>query len=134
MWMNILSVEIGQKTWCTSGYYAWKVEGGTITRPSWERILGLVDYGMVCQVARKILPHMYLTTSMYRQVVLGSMDCMIPPDDNDDVREGTNEELGDQSVRNEDSSDYPKWLINNQDFMDYFLCPGDDDDDGPTWP
>lgn len=62
-----------------------------------KRISGLVEYDMVCQVTSEISPHMYLTTSMYQQVIPGSVDDMIPPDNDDDVREGIEEEPEDQS-------------------------------------
>jgi len=77
-----------------------------IIQPSWENIPGLVDYDMVCQVASEILPHMYLTTSIYRQIVPRLVDDTMPQDNGDDVREGIKEEPKDQSERNEDDLDY----------------------------
>lgn len=56
-------------------------------QPSQKRIPRLVNYDMVYQVASGILPHIYLTTFMYRQVVLISVDDMISPEDDNDIRE-----------------------------------------------
>lgn len=61
-------------------------------RPSWEMIPRLVDYDIVYQVASEIVPHMYFTTSMYRQVIPELADDMIPPGNDDDIRKVIAEE------------------------------------------
>lgn len=55
-----------------------------MARPSREGLTGLEDATIILQIYHKIIPHYLVTIIMHRQVVLGSVDHILPPPGDDD--------------------------------------------------
>lgn len=65
----------------------WISEEDQLATPSWEGLAELEDL-RVLQVYHEILPHYLVTSTIHQQVVLGSVDHMIsPPDDDNQIVE-----------------------------------------------
>jgi len=83
-WNDMVTMPMGQNSWCTPEYYVWINEEEELTRPSREGITWLEDVMVALKIYHEILPYYLVTTSMHRQVVPRSIDHMLPPAEDDD--------------------------------------------------
>uniref|UniRef100_M1AUN2 Uncharacterized protein n=1 Tax=Solanum tuberosum TaxID=4113 RepID=M1AUN2_SOLTU len=76
-WEYMIDLNMGEESWCTPEYYAWRTIVSHMVHPSVRGLWGFVDNQQVDWVRESVLPRMGLTTTMYNQIVLGSMDYLI---------------------------------------------------------
>lgn len=76
-WDDLIIMPMGQNSWCTPKYFVWINEEVELAWPSKEGLAWLEDAAAALQIYHEILPYYLVTTSMHRQVVLGSVDHML---------------------------------------------------------
>lgn len=82
-WTDMITMGMGQNSWCTPEYFVWINEEYELVRPSREGLGGLKDSAAALQIYHEILPHYLVTTTMHQHVVSGSVNHMFPPPDDD---------------------------------------------------
>ncbi|KAG5630415.1 hypothetical protein H5410_002132 [Solanum commersonii] len=74
-------LEIGEESWCTPEYYAWRNIVSHMAHPSAHGHWGFVDRQQIDWIRESVLPRMVFTTPMYNQIVPRSIDYLIQKED-----------------------------------------------------
>lgn len=84
-WKDLITVGMGKSPWCMPEYCVCFNNEDKLDRSNREGLTGMEDSTADLQIYYEIIPHYLVTTAMYRQVVSGSVDHILPPP-NDDYR------------------------------------------------
>ncbi|XP_060203223.1 uncharacterized protein LOC132631613 isoform X1 [Lycium barbarum] len=116
-WLNMITIGMGDESWCTLEYYAWYNVGGLTLLPTEDGFDGLTNDDVATWLTVEIFPFMNVNNNMYRQVVPGSVNHLIQLVEEEDPVE-SEDEMGEDPEKEpteldepmeEDPEEDPEW-------------------------